>query len=617
LPEIVAITEALKDGLPEDPTQRTPEQQARALLAAAVDFHRREERPQWWQMFEWRDADDDTLRDTPAIFVADGASASEWGKSGRQKKERRVVTLTSDSQEPRDVFDRPGPVHLLYDTSPMGAFRDDAPRNFRQAEIVRVGSDIVIEEPAGAGDETWYELPIAVLPRGPVDTRALKKSLTELAQEVCVRLSSAGEAFPHSAWGDLLLGEAPRRRAPLPRTGDDVDDIMMALKTANSYVAVQGPPGTGKTYVGSHVVAQLASEGWRIGVVAQSHAVVENFLEAVCEADPLVPIGKEPQDSADQTMPWHVGKLDAFIGRQSAGFVIGGTAWTFCRESVRTLGLDLLVIDEAGQFSLASTIAVAASARRLLLLGDPQQLPQVSQGTHPEPVDTSALGWVMDDHAVIPADRGYFLARTRRMRPEVAEPVSQLAYEGQLEAHPDTALRRLDGVPAGVVPVPLAHTRNATQSPEEADEVLRIVRDIVGTPWTDGATSRPLAPEDVIVVTPYNAQQVLVEEVLTAAGFSGVRVGTVDRFQGQEAAVVIVSLAASSGRDAPRGLEFLLLQNRINVAVSRAMHTAFVVYGTGVLDDLPRTPDGVARLSAFARLVGATGIPSEAVAVPR
>ena len=213
----------------------------------------------------------------------------------------------------------------------------------------------------------------------------------------------------------------------------------------------------------------------------------------------------------------------------------------------------------------------------------------------------------MDGVAVVPDDRGFFLAQTRRMRPEVAAPVSELSYDGRLAAHPSTAGRHLDGVAAGVVPMPLTHAGNATQSPEEADAVLALARDLLGRAWTpsEQARPRPLTAADLIVVTPYNAQQVLVESVLAAAGLGEIPVGTVDKFQGQEAAVAIVSLAASSGRDAPRGLEFLLLQNRLNVAVSRAEHTAFVVYGTGLLDDLPRTPDGVARLSAFARLVGA------------
>jgi len=207
-----------------------------------------------------------------------------------------------------------------------------------------------------------------------------------------------------------------------------------------------------------------------------------------------------------------------------------------------------------------------------------------------------------------------FLSRSWRMHPEVARPVSVLSYEGELASAPCTALRVLEGVAAGVHAVPLSHRGNAVASAEEAAEVVRIVRDMQGRSWTpsdeqDGVvqtlTPRPLTSEDIIVVTPYNAQQVEVEEALAAAGITGVRVGTVDRFQGQEAVVAIVSLAASSGRDAPRGLEFLLLQNRLNVAISRAQYAAFLIHSPGLLDDLPRTPDGVVRLSAFARLVGA------------
>jgi len=180
-------------------------------------------------------------------------------------------------------------------------------------------------------------------------------------------------------------------------------------------------------------------------------------------------------------------------------------------------------------------------------------------------------------------------------------------------SHPTAALRSLEGVTPGVHALPVRHHGNATQSPEEAAVVVDLVRDLLLRAWTDAETHddgsatllvpRPLEQCDIIVVTPYNAQQVEVERALAAAGFGEVRVGTVDRFQGQEAVVAILSLAASSGRDAPRGLEFLLLRNRINVAISRAKHTAYVVYAPGLLDDFPRTPEGVARLSGFARLV--------------
>jgi uncharacterized protein len=302
--------------------------------------------------------------------------------------------------------------------------------------------------------------------------------------------------------------------------------------------------------------------------------------------------------------------MAAFLAEHAqCGAVVGGTAWDFSNtRRVDRKGLDLLVIDEAGQFSLASTIAVAAGAQRLLLLGDPQQLPQVSQGTHPEPVNTSALGWVMDGDSVIDPAFGYFLEKSWRMHPEVAQPVSQLSYAGRLASADGTDGRVVEGVEPGLHVIPLRHRGNATQSPEEAAEVLRIVRDLVGRAYTDGmerAVPRPLEQSDIIVVAPYNAQKQLIHDELTSAGFGEVAVGTVDNFQGKEAVVSITSLAASSGRDAPRGPEFLLLQNRLNVAISRAKSVAYLVHSPALLDDLPWTPEGVARLSAFAHLVGA------------
>jgi uncharacterized protein len=301
-------------------------------------------------------------------------------------------------------------------------------------------------------------------------------------------------------------------------------------------------------------------------------------------------------------------------GRASSGFVVGGTAWDFTNLGrFDRRSLDLLVIDEAGQFSLAATIAASVAAKRLLLLGDPQQLPQVSQGIHPEPVDASALGWIADGHDVLPPEYGYFLAESRRMHPAMAAPVSRLSYEGELRSFPTAGLRRIDGVAPGLTPVPVEHHGNSTESPEEADVVVSIVDSLLGRDLVDldradetrAAAPRPLGQRDIIVVTPYNAQLARVRGALDAAGFHDVPVGTVDKFQGQEAAVAIVSLAASSAAAAPRGIEFLLLKNRLNVAISRAQVAAYLVHSPGLLDALPRTPDGVAQLSAFVRLVGA------------
>ena len=481
------------------------------------------------------------------------------------------------------------------------------------ARILEVRDDGLLVSERGVPDVPWARLPIAVAPGAPPSTKSIQERIDGWAD----RVLRTAPALPDDAAADILLRRPPRTRsgALAASAGDDVAAIVASIRDLDgSYVAVQGPPGTGKTYVGSHVIARLvADHGYRIGVVAQSHAVVENLLERVVQAGlPIDRVGKATaeRDAEDERFtPIHRDRIADFRTEHAEhGFVIGGTAWDFCNNRrIPTGSLDLLVIDEAGQYSLANTVATAQAARDLLLLGDPQQLPQVSQGTHPEPVDTSALGWIMDGDDVIRPEYGYFLEHTWRMHPAVAEVVSDLSYEGRLEAAPVTILRSIDGIEPGVHACAVHHRGDTSHSAVEAAEVVRIVEDLVGRTWEpgEGVAARALTHADIIVVTPYNAQQQVVSDALAAAGAHEVRVGTVDKFQGQEAATAIVSLAASSAREAPRGLEFLLLQNRLNVAVSRAQVAAYVLYAPGLLDDLPRTPQGVARLSAFTRLVRA------------
>jgi uncharacterized protein len=317
-------------------------------------------------------------------------------------------------------------------------------------------------------------------------------------------------------------------------------------------------------------------------------------------------VAKKPRTRPDPATPWvqprDTAAFGAFYAAQSGGYVVGGTVWDFTNAArLPAGGLDLLVVDEAGQFCLANTFAVSGAARNLLLLGDPQQLPQVSQGHHPEPVDASALGWLTDGHDTLPAELGYFLATTWRMHPALCAPVSALSYDGRLTAVDRAAARAIEGVEPGVRCVLVDHVANSVSSVEEADEVVAQVQGVVGRRWTDPAAGvdRPLVASDVLVVAAYNAQVWTLTRALERAGLHDVRVGTVDRFQGQEAPVVVVSTAASSPEDVPRGMDFLLSRNRLNVALSRAQHTAVVVRARELTDYLPATPAGLAELGAF------------------
>ncbi len=592
--------------------------QVHRIAAAAIDYFPREAKSFWVSHFQrlrepvtmW-----DGTRDVVRIDRATSTVRREWSVAeGRRVMSREIevrgevspgTTLGAGAQ-PFALYPVPAP----FDTEvPSRAVH--VPHTVTVSDVLDDG--YLITETAIQG-QTWDELPLALTPAAPPRVVSLQGAIDEWADSV----HAAAPAFPEDAATDILRRLPPRTLsgAALPAAGDDAIDAIVrgVLDLDCSYLAVQGPPGTGKTFTGSQVIARLVNEhGFKVGVVAQSHAIIETLLDRVV-AHGVAPaqVGKAPKNPDADPSYTVIPKsgMAAFLAEhKNEGAVVGGTAWDFSNTSrVDRGGLDLLVIDEAGQFSLASTIAVAAGARRLLLLGDPQQLPQVSQGAHPEPVDTSALGWVMDGDAVIRPEYGYFLAKSWRMHPFVAAPVSRLAYAGKLASAPGTERRSVEGIDPGLHIVPVRHRGNATQSAEEAAEVVAIVRDLVGRAFTDNdepATTRPLAAADIIVVAPYNAQRQLVHDALAVAGFPDVAVGTVDNFQGKEAVISITSLAASSGRDAPRGPEFLLLQNRLNVAISRAQCVAYLIHSPALLDDLPFTPEGVARLSAFARLVGA------------
>uniref|UniRef100_UPI003B3A4501 DEAD/DEAH box helicase n=1 Tax=Pseudactinotalea sp. TaxID=1926260 RepID=UPI003B3A4501 len=444
-------------------------------------------------------------------------------------------------------------------------------------------------------------LPMLAVPGAPPRTGTLVDAISAVARGVL------GDAEPLAGAAlDLLRRTPPRQRSgslPAPTSGESAHRAAAVaaalLDSDDSYVAVQGPPGTGKTLVGADVIARLVDEhGWRIGVVAQSHTVVEGMLERVLAAGvPAELIGKRGGSGGWRRLT--AGHLD-FVSGSEAGCVLGGTTWDFAnRNRVPAGALDLLVIEEAGQYSLANTLAAATAARRLLLLGDPQQLPQVSQARHPAPVDRSALGWLMPGVDVLPEQLGYFLDRTWRMHPDLCAAVSELAYDGRLSSATPAAERHLDGLAPGIHQVLVEHHGNRARSAEEAAEVASQIDELLGRAWTDEHGTRPLEQADVIVVAAYNAQVQAVREHLDAAGLTAVRVGTVDRFQGQEAAVVVLSLAASTAKEAARGLRFLLDRHRINVALSRGRWAAIIVRSPALTRTMPTHPRELADLAAF------------------
>ena len=600
--------------------ERTAEQTAVAMVAAARGFHEREDKPFWWAHFDRVNNPVDEWSDHGDVFVADRAEVvADWHQPPRARKPQRHVRLFGEIA----TGELSSTMYALYDPpAPAGLADDPDRRAFATVAVTEcddpeVPTEVVIVEKQPKDGDVFDQLPFALTPGPPINTKPLREAIAEAAET----LGAALPTLPADAVTDILLRHPPRTvgTGPLPRTGVVVDDITAALLDLDSsYLAVHGPPGTGKTFTSGRVIARLVNQHrWRIGVVAQSHAVVENLLDCVVEAGvDAERVGKKKARADARWQQVDEKDYPAFIAADS-GCVIGGTAWDFANDGrVPRRSLDLLVVEEAGQFSLANTIAVAGAARNLLLLGDPQQLPQVSQGNHPEPVDQSALGWLVSDgsagHHTLPPERGYFLELSYRMHPAVCGPVSRLSYDNRLRSHEEvSAARYLDGVAPGVRVLEVVHDGNSTDSPEEADAIVAELGTLLGTAWTDERGTAPLTQRDVLVVTPYNAQVVTLRRRLDAAGLPDVEVGTVDKFQGRQAPVVYVSMTASSAAEVPRGVSFLFNRNRLNVAISRAKYTAVIVRSALLTDYLPATPDRLVELGAFLALNTATDAPCD------
>ena len=433
------------------------------------------------------------------------------------------------------------------------------------------------------GTRSGQELPdrLDLLPNFALDPRSIPEAIRAVIADQC-------SARENRAAEDLLARNAPRFRGDSPLPLSDRDDVLGGLVAAvramdATVLPVQGPPGTGKTYVSARAICALVQAGNRVGVSSNSHAAILNVLMACVDAfretgsSMMDIVHKAGRDSAPLPEGYCAIKRvqsnrDAAIGDAR---IVGGTAWLFSREEQRR-AYDYLFVDEAGQVSLANLVAMSNCARNVVLIGDPRQLPQVIQGAHPYPANLSCLEWVLGPGQHVAPQRGIFLPLSWRMHPELRRYISTLYYNGRLGNHPSTANQaiRAPGLPqAGAFRMSVDHSGRAQECPEEIEAIQGLMRRLCTGEWTDHkGITRALTPQDIMVVAPYNAQVHALSQAL-----EHVRVGTVDKFQGQEAAVALVSMTASSAEETTRGIDFLLSRERLNVAVSRGKVLSIVV----------------------------------------
>jgi predicted RecB family nuclease len=537
----------------------------RWLLAQLLEYHRREEKPQWWEYFHHRSLDEEELLD-------DGDTIGGLELVGEPVLDKQSLVYT---------FSFPAQEHKI------GTVGVD-PETERQYSVVVNDEQgtVTLRRGKRLADEP---LPRALIPPEPLPTW--------VQRDAVLRFAKNQARYP-------ALVEILERRPPHARLAGTLAEAELSLE--DSYLFVQGPPGSGKTWNGARMAIALMKAGQRVGITALSHKAIHKFLEDLEEAAHeqgyrfrgMKKCGKDPGTKFESPRDLVENTDDNGAMLDPELQLLAGTSFLFSREELDQ-HVDTLFIDEGGQFALADAMAVGTATRNLVLLGDPNQLPQVSQGAHPPGANASVLSHLLGENETVPPEMGIFLEHTWRMRPEVNAYISETFYEGRMEPSKVCWERSVaDG--AGLRFVEVDHDGNRTQSSEEAQFVRDEIERLLGTPYRDEDGERTLEPKDVIVVAPYNAHvRCLRQHILDER----IRIGTVDKFQGQQAAVVLFSMASSSGEDVPRGLDFLFSRNRLNVAVSRAKCLSYVVASPRLLEVRCRTIEQMRLVNALCRFV--------------
>jgi hypothetical protein len=593
-PELAETRAALLADVPDDPAARSAAQSAKALLADLLDWHRREAKPGWWRYFYLR-----TLEPAALIGEPDTIGGLTGGDVVAEIKRSIVRRFAFPPQEHK--FGSGDTAH-------------DSATDKGWLVVAVDDTSGTIDLKTGAGYDG--PLPVALAPDGPIPTATQRARLRDLG----VRVAQDGFAGRDAATA-LLLRARPADGAAAGSSLRGANEttaeaaVRLVLALDGSYLPIQGPPGTGKTYTAASQILELIAAGRTVGITGPSHAVVNNLIGKVYELADGNGTAPRVGQRAGRDNP-HLHPRAQALGydgleqgvRDGELDVIAGTSWLWSREQFAGC-VDVLFVDEAGQLSLAGVLSVTHAAGTLVLLGDPQQLAQPSDVAHPPGTGVSALEHILGDHATIPADAGLLLDRTWRMHPELCEYTSDVFYDGRLAAIEGEGLERQEILGAGrlrgaglrIVEVP--HEGNTNSSPEEASRIAGLVRDLLGSRWRNKEGAElPMGAADVLVITPYNAQVRAIREALSAAGCpSGIRVGTVDKFQGREAPVAIYSMATSSADEASRGLEFLYDHRRLNVATSRAKAMAIIVASPLLVQAACHTPRQMLLVNALCR----------------
>jgi uncharacterized protein len=607
------LAERLVRDAPPDRSNWTAEQEAAGLLGNLLDWHWREEKSTYWRFFELLAMDDDDLveQKEPITGLTPGDIVGET--KAMVIRRFHFAPQDNDVQKNDDLYDP----HVFDPRADVWAKVGSVD------EINQIEGWLSIRRPKASPDPD----PTIVVPRRYLTTTSHQEALLEIGDWVADH-GIRGEG-PYRAARDLLLRAAPRLgqegggRLPqeeetlgigrtLVEPGESGQEAAVRLATAleDTTLAIQGPPGSGKTTSGAAMILELVAAGRSVGITALSHKVISNLLDEVMEAayrrgTPVRAAQRSPVRETRWAIEFIGDNPKARAALDSGVMVLGGTSWVWTSPELRN-AVDTLVVDEAGQMSLANVVAMAPAAKNIVLLGDPQQLEQPLQGSHPDGADASALEHVLGGEQTIPLHRGLFLEHTWRLHPQICAFTSEMFYEARLEPRPGLDAQRIEGDSAlsgsGLHWLPVDHAGNRNRSPEEVEAVARTVDRLIdgSAVYVDSRRDRArVTLSDVLIVAPYNAQVAALIHRLPP----GARVGTVDKFQGQQAPIVIYSMATSTPEEAPRGMEFLYSLNRLNVATSRAKALVLLVCSSALLRPDVHTPRQLRLANALCRFV--------------
>lgn len=591
--ELQRLRDGLLENVPDEPGQRSREQQARFTLAHMMEFHRREDKASWWEYFRVLDLDEEDYPDERRALTGMAFQATlSATRAPLQRYSFQPQEL--DARNKDDVYDSTG--------TKIG----------KVAEVSYSDRTVDIKKMVATADHH----PGSVVFHNQISSVPLRNSLVRIGEHVLAK--GFNSETPYRGGFELLLrGRSPLvgKDGSLQRPDETTVEAAcrLALNLNGHVLAIQGPPGTGKTYTGAQIICALRRRGLKVGVTAVSHKVAEHLLEgAMKEAKKQgFNLRAVHREEGEYGGDWGIEyKKDYSIIRQGlvdgSIDVLAATAWCWVRPDFEQ-SVDVLIVDEAGQMSLSNVLAASPAGKSLILLGDPQQLEQPLKSSHPEGSEVSALYHLLAGEDTMPPDKGLFLAETYRLHPEIVRFTSEVYYERRLRARPGLEWQAIVSASSGTnglygsglrfVPVP--HSGNQSRSREEVHAIVRIVDELLSAQWRNAEQKvSPVTAQDILVVAPYNAQVSALIEALPA--FSD-RIGTVDRFQGQEAPVVIYSMTSSSPEDAPRGMEFLYDRHRFNVATSRARAVCILVGNPALFEPECRTPRQMRRANGLCR----------------